>query len=48
MDKYTFWAIERFVQRIIAYLIILPVITILLPVTALGNALGRLYYRWAR
>lgn len=42
---YAAWAIGRFARRVTAYIIILPVITVLFPITVAGNALGRLFYR---
>ncbi len=44
-SRYIVWALERWSRRFLAYLVILPVLLLLYPITAAGNALGSLYYR---
>lgn len=42
---YWIWALERLAKRFTAYILILPMITILCPITMLGYWLGKTYYR---
>lgn len=44
-SRYWLWALERLAKRFTAYIVILPVITILYPITTLGYWLGKTYYR---
>lgn len=44
-NHYTLWALARFGRRLIAYIILLPVLLVVAPVMALGDAFSRAFYR---
>lgn len=44
-NHYLLWAVERALKYFLAYLVILPVIILLYPITTLGYWLGKTYYR---
>jgi hypothetical protein len=43
---YFLWALERFVRRAVTYLVVLPIMLILYPFTAIGNLAMEMFYRW--
>lgn len=44
-QTYFFWAVERIGKRAFKYMILLPILLVIYPVTALGNAMGALFYK---
>lgn len=46
-NTYFVWALEKWGKRILAYLVLLPVLIVLFPAYKAGDLLGRLFYRLA-
>lgn len=44
-NHYTLWALTRLGRRFVAYIILLPVLLVISPITVLGDAFGRAFYR---
>ena len=44
-NTYFMWALKRWSKRILAYLILLPILIVLFPAYKAGDLLGRLYYK---
>ncbi len=43
---YFLWAITRLLRRTVTYLLVLPVMILTYPFTAVGNFAAELFYRW--